>query len=397
MTQSQQAYQAHAGDFLQHYKPKVNLNTITNVLLTSPQAIFAPAIITTEEEFPDVSFYQGEIDFDVMKTKTRAIILRAGQNTWKDTSFDRNYAEAKRAGLLVGAYWFYDDRASPGAQADKLKEVLAGRALEMEVYVDWENSYGGAFKGLANVVAMMQRVESFGLRIKDVGMYTGYYWFRENTNPVANAGQYSYLKDKPLWEAWYTNSPSDVLIPAPWTKLLHWQFGTPAVDWGQQSKEIDMNYFNGTKQEFMQRYSTGETPMDYVELKSNVAGEYRSLRQQTAYPTVPHIDGARVGQINVGNVGKAFPTSSYTYTSNITANGIVKAMTGDIWWKVYEANGVSISGWVAEIHLGKRWMTTRLVTDTTPPPPPPTLPTLQIEVSDTDGLYTPVTVELKPK
>lgn len=256
---SQLAFQAQAGDFLRHYRPPTNIHTLINSFVASRVAFYPSAQISTTVQFPDTSFYQKEIDFDVLKTKTQAVILRAGQNLWPDVQFQRSYFEAKRVGLLVGAYWFYDDRASPGAQADTFKLQLAGKMLELEAFIDWENTYGGQFRGLGNVVAMMQRLESFQLPIKDVGMYTGNYWFRANSNPIANAGQYVYLKNKPLWEAWYTDNPANVLIPPPWNRITHWQFGTPTVEWGQKTREIDMNYFNGTQQEFVERY--GETYM----------------------------------------------------------------------------------------------------------------------------------------
>src|SRR5688572_16627715 len=87
------------------------------------------------------------------------------------------------------------------------------------------------------------------------GLYTGYYWFRANSNPITHASQYNYLKDKPLWLAWYTDDPADVLIPAPWTRLTWWQYGTPVEDYGQEGTfEIDKNFYNGTLTEFYERY-----------------------------------------------------------------------------------------------------------------------------------------------
>lgn len=255
---------AYAGQFLRDYQPpRVSLNATVNYFLAKPTVLRPTALITQEVAFPDVSFYQGEINYEVMSLNTDAIILRAGQGRWKDEQFERNYAEAKRVGLLVGVYWFYDGRVSPGEQAALLISMLQDKYLELEVFIDWERNYGGAHEGLRNVVAMMQVVEAAGLMIKDVGLYTGYYWFRSNSNTVANAGQYSYLSRKPLWEAWYTNNASQVLIPAPWTSLFHWQWGTPSVAWGQKSIEIDMNFFNGTTLEFRQRYVVGVTMADW--------------------------------------------------------------------------------------------------------------------------------------
>lgn len=259
MTQNPLAQDARMGEFLKDYKPHTNINVIINSFTPVRLAFDTVSSIDIVKviQFPDVSFYQGEINFDEMAKHTKAIILRIGQNVWKDEQFERNYREAKRVGLLVGGYYFYDDRVDPGRQAETCISALHGKFLELGVYIDWENSYGGGFRGLGNVVAMMEKVEQAGLAIREVGLYTGYYWFRENSNSIANASHYNYLKSHSLWEAWYTNNSANVLIPSVWTKITHWQFGTPAVNWGQRSAEIDMNYFNGTHQEFDERYGIG--------------------------------------------------------------------------------------------------------------------------------------------
>lgn len=366
--------QARMGEFLRYYKPPlINFHILINALARRQKEIISFADITTQVKFPDVSFYQGEINFDVMQIKTPAIILRVGQNLWIDEQFERNYSESTRVGMVKGAYWFYDDRKSPGEQAELLISLLSNKTFEMEVYIDWENTYGGQFKGLNNVVAMMQAVEKVNLNIKAVGLYSGYYWFKANSNPITNASQYAYLSIHPFWEAWYTNNPANVLIPAP-LKLTHWQFGTPTVDWGQETLELDMNYHNGTQEEFDERYQGVEMPTEpYYELRPNVSGEYRSLRGDTDYPAVPHIYGvtSSTNRILAGNSAKALPNDFYVYQSNVSIDGVLRALAGDKWWLVYEANGTTFptKKWVAEIHLGRTYLTLNLIGDVPPVEP----------------------------
>jgi GH25 family lysozyme M1 (1,4-beta-N-acetylmuramidase) len=245
-----------AGDSQRYYRPRRNIHRVINSLLGSAVVAFPPsAVIAQQKKIPDVSFWQGLIDWNVMRSKTDAVIIRAGQNKWVDTMFLVNYKAALLRGMLRGVYFFYDDRVSPGEQLATLIAALGDDLPEMEIWVDWERLYGGSFGGLRNVVAFMQAIERQYPSVR-VGLYTGYYFFSENSNAVTNWSQYQYLKDRPLWLAWYADA-SAVRIPAPWSALAYWQFGTPAVDYGQSSAEIDMNFYNGTVEEFYSLYSGG--------------------------------------------------------------------------------------------------------------------------------------------
>src|SRR3990167_11332580 len=118
--------EAQMGEFLQT-RPSLNFHTLLNYLTTHPVSFHPSATITRVVQFPDVSFYQGDIVYSVMCMQTEAIIIRAGQNTWTDTKFERNYLEARKCNKKIGIYWFYDGRASPGKQAEILINLLSGK------------------------------------------------------------------------------------------------------------------------------------------------------------------------------------------------------------------------------------------------------------------------------
>jgi GH25 family lysozyme M1 (1,4-beta-N-acetylmuramidase) len=179
-----------------------------------------------------------------MDSQTNEVFLKVSQNTWKDEKFERNYSEAKKRGIFVGGYTFYDGRVSPDQQFNTINAAMQGKTFELEYIVDWEHSYGGSYEGLPNAVKLMKKVEGGGIVCHSVGMYTGYYWFVENSNAQANAAEYDYVKNKPLWLAWYA-SPDVVRIPPPWTNWTFWQFGTPpdGALYGVETVEIDMNKF----------------------------------------------------------------------------------------------------------------------------------------------------------
>lgn len=343
--------QNYLGEFL-HEKPKLTIHTVLNHFLTRPNKFqLRTAFIVKEIQFPDVSFYQEEIDYGIMSTKTKSIIIRTGQGTWKDNQFERNYAEAKRTGLLVGVYWFYDGRTSPADQAELLISLLQGKKLELGVYIDWEHNYGGRWEGLPNVVAMMQLVEELLSPdiAKEIGLYTGYYFFRANSNPLTNAGQYSYLKNKPLWLAWYTSDSMIVLIPAPWTVITIWQYGTPVLQWGQATAEIDMNFFNGTKEEFYLRYGGSEMQIIKGTVKQNVF-----LRK---------------------GAGTSFALAYWNDRNYLSPNQTIEADSNSFQWlHLTKIDGQTVgteiwaSGGSSEQYISWDWVT---VPDEPPPPPEP--------------------------
>lgn len=233
--------EAVMGQHLRDAKRRTTVHTIVNSMAGEAQPVKAMFSFIQREEFPDVSFYQGLIDWEKMATKTRKVIIRAGQRNWVDTKFVINWIASRLFGLQRGCYWFFDGRESPGSQAKLLVSLIKDDKPELGVWIDWERNYGGSHEGIKNVVAMMQEVERL-LPGVEVGMYTGYWFFRENSNPIWNAAQYAYLAKKKLWLAFYA-ALEKVLIPAPWLKMKYWQKGTPAVgrEHGCETEELDMN------------------------------------------------------------------------------------------------------------------------------------------------------------
>lgn len=328
-------------------------------LFGKQQSIVLPA---DPEHLADVSFYQAGMDWDIYALHARAAIIRIGQNTWPDTSFATFYNEAKAHGIALGGYWFFDGRASPDQQLAVIKQQMSGRSFEMELYVDWERNYGGAYEGLPRVVELMQKIEAAGIKCKGVGIYTGYYWFTGNSNATVNAAQYTYLKQRPLWLAWYA-SASVVKIPQPWNEWTLWQYGTPSLKWGQPTMEIDANYSVFNRSQFEQIYLGGVvTPPNGGNMyELTPAGSYTvSIR---APHVSSHIQGGKIGQINNGSSGKA--VEKYVYPSDVYVSGVLRARAGDTWWKVHEANGLPVDGWAAEIHLGARYLNVRQIGEPT--------------------------------
>lgn len=214
----------------------------------------------------DVSFYQDDnatpqqINFQKAKSNGAGfVIIRAGQNLWLDPDFSYNWQKAKEAGLPRGSYWYYDSRIKPETQAELYYSQFKGDFGELPLFADFEESYGGVYKGVDNWIKFTNKLKSLliGTTVV-VGIYTGYYYWRDN---VPESKQ-SYFADMPLWIAQY--NPKLTLVPKPWSinNWVFWQF-TESGDgkaFGAESSEIDVNYFNGDIDKFNQTFGLTTVP-----------------------------------------------------------------------------------------------------------------------------------------
>lgn len=376
------------GDGIRAYRPSVfNPNMAINRIFAPSARVAFPdkesALILQQKKIPDVSFWQGEIDWDLMRSKTDSIIIRAGQNVWPDTQFERNWAEARARGMNRSTYWFYDGLASPGAQAERWNARIQGDRPEMEIIIDWERNFGGSHEGLGNVVAFMERMEEYGY---EVALYTGYFWFIANSNRIANASHYNYLKSRPLHLAWYTDNAANVLIPFPWLELWMWQFGTPAEGpaHGAKSEEIDMNFINMSDPHFYLRYG-GTEPQPDPEPEEDMNFELTVLALGLNVRAGAGIENPITG-------------SSLRKDDKVFSNDRIPDSDGVWWYRVASVfrGGLNVpttgNGWASAGATGGYM---RLDNATEPEPTPGTLPVLQVAVSG-DG-YESVIVEMRPR
>jgi len=242
----------------------------------------------TEIWGPDVSFYQddnatpGGIDFNVMKEQGASFVfIRAGQNTWEDPDFAINWAAAKDAGLMRGAYWFLDARTSGEKQGLKFGSLLFWDPGELPPVVDYEHKIRivvpsrrrgqtmsvWKYNTPSQLDAFIAALDSPRVPI----IYTGFYYWMDHGSADARYGRYplwiaaygapprvpSPRKDWTLWIDAYGAGPR---VPAPWKEWTFWQFtdNGPGRVLGAESSRIDLNYFSGQNLNELNRYD--ETP-----------------------------------------------------------------------------------------------------------------------------------------
>jgi len=197
---------------------------------------------------PDISFLQNDpttpqmVDFEKMRPQTDSVIFGAAQAAYIDRDFKSNWQRTKEAGLKRGSYWYYDSRANPKRQAELWVEAMGWDLGDLELWCDYEEKYGGQYAGWRNWFDFMERLKQL-VGNKQLGVYTGYYYWIENTiQKGITDDELAYFAKYPLWIAWY--NPEKPKIPAPFTDWYMWQF-TDAGDgekYGVESKEIDLNY-----------------------------------------------------------------------------------------------------------------------------------------------------------
>lgn len=189
----------------------------------------------------DISFWQKDADFGVMRLKSDGVILRAGQGSWRDTKYSTFKADAKAAGMPYGNYFYYDNRYEPKRQAENWARIIDGDEGSLGSWLDLEDSNYGAFSGYKNwwdCAAYFKQIKPDAV----LGIYTRASYFNDPTFsvPVNHA-----FRNLPLWVAQYkTNKPD---LPKGWTDWLMWQFTDEGDGYahGVGSKEIDMNYRKG--------------------------------------------------------------------------------------------------------------------------------------------------------
>ena len=137
----------------------------------------------------DVSAWQGTIDWAKVKGQIDFAIIKLGNigdNTkfWDDDRFERNYNECVRLGIPVGVYVYsYTNRIENiEACANETVKYLAGRKLQLPVYIDMEDAEI-AVEGKENLTKMIFK---FNEIIERAGYWAGVYanrnWFDNYLN-----------------------------------------------------------------------------------------------------------------------------------------------------------------------------------------------------------------------
>jgi uncharacterized protein (TIGR03382 family) len=187
----------------------------------------------------DVSAYQPNTNWgQVAGAGKKFAIIKATEGTgYVNSYFARDWAGAKAAGLIRGAYHFFHPGTDPTAQADHFVNTVGALGVgDLPMMLDLEATDGlGPAAVAASTRTFLNRVQARSGRVPII--YTGYYFW---TGSVGNPGGYG---GYPLIMAAYVSGCP--LIPNEWSKFTMWQYSSSGVVAGV-SGHVDLDEFNGT-------------------------------------------------------------------------------------------------------------------------------------------------------
>ncbi len=200
----------------------------------------------------DISYYQqpSRINYDILAEQVKAVIIRAAYGVWKDTAFERHYAELTARGVPLGAYGFIVEYRSAAEQVNMFYDAVNGKQFQLGFWGDVELERGATPLTRETVLQFFAELDQKTGRQTNV--YTGNWcWLDIMRTPA--------LTDRKLWVADYvhTTAPS---LPAGFTDWWLWQY-TSSGRLSGYPNNLDMSYFNGDDDKFARWINGEEEPV----------------------------------------------------------------------------------------------------------------------------------------
>ncbi|MFR7819899.1 GH25 family lysozyme [Candidatus Pseudoruminococcus sp.] len=202
------------------------------------------------DEYPvrgvDVSSYQGKIDWKTLSEQDIqfAFIKATEGSSFVDPNFSENYSNAQKTNLRIGAYHFFSYDSSGKTQAENFIKVvpisdnMLPPVVDVEFYSDKEQNPPNSKDVDKELNAFLQEIEKY-YKKKPIIYATG------KSYDMFISGKYN---DYNIWIRNILSYPS-LSDNKQWT---FWQYTDRAVLDGYSGDEkfIDMNVFNGSKEDF---------------------------------------------------------------------------------------------------------------------------------------------------
>jgi len=181
----------------------------------------------------DVSAYQGRIDWpEVAKNRVRFAFIKASEGaTMRDARFQRNWSEARKAGIMRGAYHYFQPNRDGKTQADLFTRYVPIVPGDLPPVLDVEAPNFHDVAVMRREIARWLRLVEAHYGVRPI-IYSNHSFYRRYL-----AGHFD---DYPLWLAHY-----EVEKPAlPRSKWIIWQHSDEAYVPGIRGV-VDFNVFQG--------------------------------------------------------------------------------------------------------------------------------------------------------
>jgi len=278
----------------------------------------------------DVSKWDGTVNWPRVKAAGvyfAFVRVSDGTNT-RDAQFATNWAGAKTAGVIRGAYQFFRPTQSVTTQADMMISAIGTyQAGDLPPVIDVEDAGGlGAATVASRVRAWVDRVQA-ALGVTPI-VYTGKYFWRDQVGGPAS------FAPNPLWIAQYTSLCPD--LPAPWTRWTFWQYTeTGRIDGIDTA--VDINRFNGSPDQLLDFVGKPTQPLPFSWVRNADASYDFSV---TAPSDIAKVE-LRVEDYLIGTAPISNGAGALHYVFNVSKAN-----------RVIEARGLSASGATAALGNG---------------------------------------------
>jgi len=193
----------------------------------------------------DVSHHQGHINWaSVKKDNIKFAIMKCTEGTgFVDKRFKYNLINAKKNGLLVGAYHYYRVDFDPIKQFNNVKRVVPKNSLDIPFVIDLEIMSNESLRDPKNHPKFIKNLKIFERKIHE------YY----GEKPIFYATPYFYIHrlqkdfDNKLWAADYKSTKLTYFSSSTWCM---WQYSCTGNVKGINGG-VDMNVFKGSYQELL--------------------------------------------------------------------------------------------------------------------------------------------------
>jgi len=189
----------------------------------------------------DVSHFQGAVDWHAVRQAGKSFAFAKATDgvTYTDPQFAANWAGIKAAGLVRGAYHFFEPTDDAASQAEHFLATVELEPGDMPPVLDVERNTGVTSAQLwEGVAAWLEEVAAKTGRLPMIYVAPGFW---NSNSPDLSLVKY------PLWLADYAVQPT---LPHGWSAWRFWQYSQTGAVEGLHG-QFDLDEFNGTAEQML--------------------------------------------------------------------------------------------------------------------------------------------------